>query len=78
MSLGDTVLGQRALGQDLETNKKQSTMSSMTRTFTWKVKSMTEQTKPVLVETPKPVKEMTEQEKDAFVDEILQAIEGNL
>ena len=31
---------------------------------------------PVFIEVPKPVNQMTQVEKDAFVDEILEAIEG--
>ena len=31
---------------------------------------------PVFIEVPKPVNQMTQAEKDAFVDEILEAIEG--
>ena len=78
MSREDTVLVQKVYEQVSRMTKKQFTMSSMTRIFTWRMKSMSEQTKPVLVETPKPVQEMNEEETDAFVDEILQAIEGNL
>ncbi len=32
--------------------------------------------RPVLIEVPKPVNQMTQAEKDAFVDEILDAIDG--
>jgi len=32
--------------------------------------------RPVLIEVPKPVNQMTQEEKDAFVDEILDAIDG--
>ena len=32
--------------------------------------------RPVLIEVPKPVGQMTQAEKDAFVDEILDAIDG--
>jgi len=32
--------------------------------------------RPVLIEVPKPVSQMTQEEKDAFVDEILNAIDG--
>ena len=32
--------------------------------------------RPVLVEVPKPVSEMTQVEKEAFVDEILDALDG--
>jgi len=32
--------------------------------------------RPVLIEVPKPVNLMTQAEKDAFVDEILRALEG--
>jgi hypothetical protein len=32
--------------------------------------------RPVLIEVPKPVNQMTKAEKDAFVDEILNAIDG--
>ena len=32
---------------------------------------------PVFIEVPKPVNQMTQAEKDAFVDEILEAIEGS-
>ena len=32
--------------------------------------------RPVLIEVPKPVNQMTQAEKDAFVDEILNAIDG--
>ena len=32
--------------------------------------------RPVLIEVPKPVIQMTPKEKDAFVDEILDAIDG--
>ena len=31
---------------------------------------------PVFIEVPKPVNQMTKAERDAFVDEILEAIEG--
>ena len=31
---------------------------------------------PVFIEVPKPVNQMTQAEKDAFVDEILDAIDG--
>ena len=31
---------------------------------------------PILIEVPKPVNQMTQVEKDAFVDEILEAIDG--
>jgi hypothetical protein len=31
---------------------------------------------PVFIEVPKPVNQMTQVERDAFVDEILEAIEG--
>jgi hypothetical protein len=34
--------------------------------------------RPVLIEVPKPVTQMTQEEKDAFVDEILDAIDGGL
>ena len=33
-------------------------------------------TKPVFIEVPKPVNKMTKEEKDAFVAEILEAIDG--
>jgi hypothetical protein len=33
-------------------------------------------TRPVFIEFPKPVNEMTKEEKDAFVAEILEAIDG--
>jgi len=32
--------------------------------------------RPVLIEVPKPVNQMTKEESDQFVDEILEAIEG--
>ena len=32
---------------------------------------------PVFIEVPKPVNQMTQAEKDAFVDEILEAIDGS-
>lgn len=32
--------------------------------------------RPVLIEVPKPVNQMTQAESDAFVDEILRALEG--
>ena len=32
--------------------------------------------RPVLIEVPKPVDQMTKAEQDAFVDEILDAIDG--
>ena len=32
--------------------------------------------RPVLIEVPKPVDQMTKMEQDAFVDEILDAIDG--
>ena len=31
---------------------------------------------PVFIEVPKPVSQMTQEEKDTFVDEILNAIDG--
>ena len=33
-------------------------------------------TKPVFIEVPKPVSKMTKEEKDSFVAEILEAIDG--
>ena len=38
---------------------------------------MTEQTKPLLTEVPIPVNQMTPEEKKAFAEEILNAIEKN-
>jgi len=32
--------------------------------------------RPVLIEVPKPVSQMTQEEKDTFVNEILNAIDG--
>ena len=36
----------------------------------------TPENRPVLIEVPKPVNQMTKKEKDQFIDEILEAIEG--
>jgi len=38
----------------------------------------TPESRPVLIEVPKPVNQMTQVEKDAFVDEILDAIDGGI
>lgn len=32
--------------------------------------------RPVLIEVPKPLNQMTKEESDQFIDEILEAIEG--
>jgi hypothetical protein len=36
----------------------------------------TPENRPVLIEVPKPVNQMTKKEKDQFIDEILEAIDG--
>jgi len=41
-----------------------------------KTPEKTPENRPVLIEVPKPVNQMTQAEKDAFVDEILDAIDG--
>jgi hypothetical protein len=41
-----------------------------------KVEAGDEPTNPVMLEVPKPVKEMTEQEVDAFVEQMVDALLG--
>jgi len=41
-----------------------------------KKSTKTTKNRPVLIEVPKPLNQMTKEEVDQFVDEILEAIEG--